>query len=52
MGGVTTASFMTTMSVQAVTEAGATALAPIAARLARLEGLEAHARAADLRTGA
>jgi histidinol dehydrogenase len=52
MGGVTTASFMTSMSVQTVTEAGAAALAPVAARLARLEGLEAHARAADLRTGA
>jgi histidinol dehydrogenase len=52
MGGVTTASFMTSMSVQVVTEAGAAALAPVAARLARLEGLEAHARAADLRTGA
>ena len=49
LGGVTTASFMTTMSVQLVTEAGARALAPIAARLARMEGLEAHARAADLR---
>ena len=52
MGGVTPASFMTTMSVQVVTEAGAAALAPVAARLARLEGLEAHARAADLRTDA
>lgn len=50
LGGVTTASFMTTMSVQLVTEAGARALAPIAARLARMEGLEAHARAADLRS--
>ncbi len=50
LGGITTASFMTTMSVQTVTEAGAAVLAPIAARLARLEGLEAHARAADLRT--
>ena len=49
LGGITTASFMTTMSVQRVTVAGAAALAPIAARLARLEGLEAHARAADLR---
>ena len=49
LGGVTTASFMTSMSVQTVTEAGAAQLAPIAARLARLEGLEAHARAADLR---
>lgn len=52
LGGITTASFMTSMSVQAVSEAGAAALAPIAARLARLEGLEAHARAADLRAGA
>ncbi len=50
LGGITTASFMTTMSVQTVTEAGAAALAPVAARLARMEGLEAHARAADLRT--
>jgi histidinol dehydrogenase len=50
-GGLTTMSFMTSMSVQSVTEAGARALAPIAARLARLEGLEAHARAADLRSG-
>ena len=52
LGGITTASFMTSMSVQSVSEAGAAALAPIAARLARLEGLEAHARAADLRTDA
>lgn len=50
LGGITTSSFMTTMSVQTVTEAGAAVLAPVAARLARLEGLEAHARAADLRT--
>lgn len=47
--GLGVASFMTSMSVQAVSEAGANGLAPIAARLARLEGLEAHARAADLR---
>ena len=51
LGGVTTASFMTSMSVQSVSEAGARALAPVAASLARLEGLEAHARAADLRSG-
>jgi histidinol dehydrogenase len=50
LGGITTASFMTSMSVQMVTEAGAAALGPIAARLARLEGLEAHARAADMRS--
>jgi len=52
LGGVTTASFMTSMSVQSVSAKGATALAPVAARLARLEGLEAHARAADLRVEA
>lgn len=51
LGGITTASFMTSMSVQSVSEAGARELAPVAARLARLEGLEAHARAADLRSG-
>jgi histidinol dehydrogenase len=51
LGGITTASFMTSMSVQSVSETGAAALAPVAARLARLEGLEAHARAADLRSG-
>ena len=51
MGGICTASFMTWMSVQTVSEAGAAQLAPAAARLARMEGLEAHARAADLRTG-
>ncbi|QTC90355.1 histidinol dehydrogenase [Brevundimonas goettingensis] len=50
LGGITTSSFMTTMSVQTVTEAGAAVLGPVAARLARLEGLEAHARAADLRS--
>lgn len=52
LGGVTTSSFMTTMSVQLVDAGGARALAPIAARLARMEGLEAHARAADMRADA
>jgi histidinol dehydrogenase len=51
LGGITTASFMTSMSVQTVTREGAAQLGPIAARLARLEGLEAHARAADMRSG-
>jgi histidinol dehydrogenase len=49
LGGITTSSFMTSMSIQSVTAAGAAALAPVAAQLARMEGLEAHARAADLR---
>jgi len=51
VGGITTASFMTSMSVQQVSREGAQTLAPVAAILARLEGLEAHARAADLRLG-
>jgi histidinol dehydrogenase len=47
--GVGVASFMTSFAVQEVDREGARLLAPAAARLARLEGLEAHARAADLR---
>lgn len=47
--GVSTASFMKSFTVQTLSTAGAGALAGAAARLARLEGLEAHARAADLR---
>lgn len=47
--GVSVASFMKSLTVQTVSEAGARALAGPAARLARLEGLEAHARAADIR---
>lgn len=48
-GGVTTASFMKSVSVQKLTPAGARRLAPETARLARLEGLEAHARSAERR---
>ncbi|MBC7768982.1 MAG: histidinol dehydrogenase, partial [Phycisphaerales bacterium] len=51
-GGVTTASFMKSFVVQEVSAAGFAALAKPAARLARLEGLEAHARAADIRLNA
>lgn len=47
--GVTTASFMKSFVAQRLDEDGARALGPAAARLARLEGLEAHARAADAR---
>lgn len=47
--GVNVASFMKSFVVQEMNEQGARALAPAAARLARLEGLEAHARAADFR---
>jgi histidinol dehydrogenase len=47
--GVSVLSFMKSFTVQTMDEVGARALAPGAARLARLEGLEAHARAADAR---
>lgn len=48
-GGITVQSFMKTISVQTISADGARVLAPAAARLARLEGLEAHARAAERR---
>jgi histidinol dehydrogenase len=47
--GVGVASFMKSFTVQTLDQHGARALASATARLARLEGLEAHARAADLR---
>lgn len=47
--GLSVASFMKSFVVQELSEQGARALAGPAARLARLEGLEAHARAADAR---
>jgi histidinol dehydrogenase len=50
--GVSVASFMKSMSFQTLDASAAAELASTAARLARLEGLEAHARAADLRAQA
>jgi histidinol dehydrogenase len=50
--GITTHSFMKAMSVQHVTPAAGRALAAPAAALARLEALEAHARAAEARAAA
>jgi len=47
--GVSVHSFLKAMSVQTVTAAAAARVAAPAAILARLEGLEAHARAADAR---
>ncbi|HBS36355.1 MAG TPA: histidinol dehydrogenase [Parvularcula sp.] len=49
-GGVTVQSFLKPISVQTLSVEAARALAPAAARLARLEGLEAHARAAERRS--
>ncbi len=49
VGGVSTLTFMKETSVQRVSRSAAAALAAPAAALARLEGLEAHARAAECR---
>ncbi|MDN5863224.1 MAG: histidinol dehydrogenase, partial [Salinisphaera sp.] len=43
--------FQKRTSLIAVSPTGAAALAPLAARLARCEGLEAHAQSADARAG-
>ena len=51
-GGVSTLTFMKAITVQQVTPQAAAALAAPAAALARLEGLEAHARAAEARIAA
>ena len=48
-GGVSTLSFMKAITVQRVSPEAARTLAAPAAALARLEGLEAHARAAEAR---
>ena len=48
-GGVSTHTFLKAMSVQTVTADAARRIAGPVATLARLEGLEAHARAADAR---
>lgn len=48
-GGVSTYTFLKAMTVQTVTPDAAARIAGPAALLARMEGLEAHARAADAR---
>ena len=48
-GGVSTLTFMKSITVQRMTREAARAMAAPAAALARLEGLEAHARAAECR---
>lgn len=48
-GGVATHTFLKAMTIQSVSKRAASKLAAPAALLARAEGLEAHARAADLR---
>ncbi len=48
-GGVSTMTFMKAITIQRISPRAARALAAPAAALARLEGLEAHARAAEAR---
>lgn len=50
-GGVSTLTFMKAITVQRVSAEAAKAIAAPAAALARLEGLEAHALAAEARSG-
>jgi histidinol dehydrogenase len=50
--GISVHSFLKAISIQEVSAKAAGAIAPAAAILARLEGLEAHARAADARRSA
>jgi histidinol dehydrogenase len=49
--GITIRSFMTSFVVQSLNPVGLDAIAAKASKLARLEGLEAHARASDIRLG-
>lgn len=49
--GISVYSFMKAISIQSISKDALVAIAPAAAALARLEGLEAHARAAEARIG-
>jgi sulfopropanediol 3-dehydrogenase len=48
-GGLSAAKFLKVLTYQRMTRAGARAVAPVAGRISRLEGMEAHARTADIR---
>ena len=48
-GGLSAAKFLKVLTYQRMTREGARAVAPVAARISRLEGMEAHARTADIR---
>jgi histidinol dehydrogenase len=49
--GLSVGDFVRGMTVQELTAAGLSALGPVAVRLARLEGLDAHAAAVEVRLG-
>ena len=48
-GGLSAAKFLKVLTYQRMTREGARVVGPVAARISRLEGMEAHARTADVR---
>ena len=48
-GGLSAAKFLKVLTYQRMTREGSRSVAPVAARISRLEGMEAHARTADIR---
>ncbi|MCG8623500.1 MAG: histidinol dehydrogenase [Proteobacteria bacterium] len=48
-GGLSVHKFLKVLTTQRMTESASKTLAPVTARISRLEGMEAHARAADIR---
>ena len=48
-GGLSVSKFLKTVTWQKMTREGVCTVAPVAARISRLEGMEAHARTADIR---
>jgi sulfopropanediol 3-dehydrogenase len=48
-GGLSAAKFLKVLTYQRMSREGSRVVAPVAARISRLEGMEAHARSADIR---
>jgi sulfopropanediol 3-dehydrogenase len=48
-GGLSVAKFIKTVTWQRMTRSGTRAIAPVSARISRLEGMEGHARTSDIR---
>ena len=48
-GGLSAAKFLKVLTYQRMTREGSRVIAPVAARISRLEGMEAHARTGDIR---
>lgn len=48
-GGLSAAKFLKVLTYQRMSREGSRSVAPVAARISRLEGMEAHARTADVR---